>query len=126
MKSMSVKYNKAIFEGPHPAAIWAENARLDTLQIDCVTTVILKILDNKCKMNLEEQLAMIAIYRVVCPHNGSVFDERVHQTIEHALRVSDVRISRQIHEYRLYAENAIPKPVMKYFKQYLRESLFNI
>ena len=123
---MSVKYNKAIFEGPHPAAVWVQGARLNTMQVDCVTAVVLKILDNKCKMNLEEQLAMLAIYRELRSRQGGVFDEDVHQTIEHALRVSDVRISRQIHEYRLFAERAIPKPVMKYFKQYLRESLFGV
>ena len=123
---MSVKYDKAIFEGPHPAAVWAQNVQLNTLQIDCVTAVVLKILDNKCKMNLEEQLAMLAIYREVRARQGALFDEGVHQTIEHALRISDVRISRQIHEYRMYAEQAIPKPIMKYFKQYLRESLFGI
>jgi hypothetical protein len=123
---MSVKYNKAIFEGPHPAAVWAQNAHLNVLQVDCVTAVVLKILDNKCKMNLEEQLAMLAIYRQLRDRQGAMFDEGVHRTIEHALRVSDVRVSRQIHEYRLYAESAIPKPVMKYFKQYLRESLFGL
>ena len=123
---MSVKYNKAVFEGPHPAAVWAQNAHLNTLQIDCVTAVVLKILDNKCKMNLEEQLAMLAIYRELGTRQGGLFDEGVHRTIEHALRVSDIRISRQIHDYRLYAERAIPKPIMKYFKQYLRESLFGI
>ena len=72
---MSVKYHKAIFEGPHPAAIWAENARLDSLQIDCITAEILKILDNRCKMNLEQQLAMIAIYQAVSPRRGALFDE---------------------------------------------------
>jgi hypothetical protein len=123
---MSVKYNKAIFEGPHPAAVWAENARLGALQIDCVTAEILKILDNRCQMNLEQQLAMIAIYQAVCSGKGILFDNSVHDTIEHALRVSDLRISRQIHEFRVYAENAIPKPIMQYFNQYLRESLFGV
>jgi hypothetical protein len=123
---MPVKYNKALFEGPHPAAVWAQSACLSNLQVDCVTAVVLQILDNKCKMNLEEQLAMLAIYRALGPRSGKVFDEGVHQTIEHALRVSDLRISRQIQEYRLYADRAIPEPVMKYFKQYLRESLFGV
>jgi hypothetical protein len=123
---MSVKYNKAIFEGPHPAAMWAQNAHLNSLQIDCVTAVVLKILDNRCKMNLEEQLAMLAIYRELHTRQSGLFDEGVHRVIEHALRVSDLRISRQIHEYRMYAERAIPKPVMRYFKQYLRESLFGV
>ena len=120
---MSLGNNKAIFEGSHPAVIWAERAQLSPLQIDCITALILKILDHKCDMNLEQQLALIAIYRAVCTYKGTLFDAEVHQTIEHALQVSDERVSRQIHQYRLDAESIIPTPAMSYFKQYLREAL---
>jgi hypothetical protein len=123
-RDMTVKYNKAIFEGPHPAVRWAENACLDLLQIDCVTALTLNILDNKCTMNLEEQLALLAIYQAVRPRKGLLFDDSVHEAIAHALREGDERISRQIHAYRVQAESLIPQPVMQYFKQYLRESLF--
>ena len=52
-------------ENPHPAAVWAQTAPLDPLQIDCVTAVMLKILDNKCKMLPEQQMALMAVYGVV-------------------------------------------------------------
>jgi hypothetical protein len=113
-------------ETNHPAAIWAASAPLDPLQIDCVTAVMLKILDNKCKMLPEQQMAMIAIYTVVRERQGALFDSSIHQQIDEALKVDSAISSQQIHELRLYAEKIIPKPVMKHFKSYLRDSLYNI
>ncbi|MBT3063304.1 MAG: hypothetical protein KME68_10880 [Candidatus Thiodiazotropha sp. (ex Lucina pensylvanica)] len=113
-------------EAPHPAALWAQTAPLDPLQIDCVTTVMLKILDNKCKMLPEEQMAMMAIYSVVKEKKGQLFDSTIHTRIDEALQVGGSRSLERIHELRLYAEATVPKPVMKHFKSYLRESLYGI
>jgi hypothetical protein len=113
-------------ETPHPAAIWAETAPLDPLQIDCVTAVMLKILDNKCKMLPEQQMAMIAIYSVVRERRGVLFEPSIHQQIDEALKADSAISNQQIHELRLYAERVIPKPVMKHFKSYLRDSLYDI
>ena len=46
---------------PHPAAQWAVEAGFNPEQIDCTTTVVLKILDNKCKMLPGEKDAVMAI-----------------------------------------------------------------
>ncbi|MEW8505386.1 MAG: hypothetical protein AB2598_01670 [Candidatus Thiodiazotropha sp.] len=113
-------------ESPHPAALWAQTAPLDPLQIDCVTTVMLKILDNNCKMLPEEQMAMMAIYSVVKEREGELLDAAIHTQIDEALQIGGSREYECIHELRLQAEAAVPKAVMKHFKNYLRESLYGI
>jgi hypothetical protein len=118
--------HQAHIERPHPAALWAETAPLDAVQIDCVTAVMLKILDNKCKMSTEEQMALMAVYQVVRHRPGLLLDEEVHQVIESARLGSDPLKSERIHDLRVHAEEVIPKPVMKHFKRYLRESLYGV
>lgn len=123
---MKTKILQTVMETPHPAVRWAESAPLDPLQIDCVTAVMLKILDNKCKMNSEEQIALMAVYSVVRERSGLLFDNSVHEAIEHAMQYGDITSSEQIHELRLHAEHEIPRAVMKHFKRYLRESLYGV
>jgi hypothetical protein len=108
----------------HPAAIWAQTAPLDPLQIDCVTAVMLKILDNKCKMLPEQQMALMAVYSVVKERKGLLLDDSIHQEIDRAMELGDQDSMGRIHELRLQAEATVPKPVMKYFKQYFRDSLY--
>ncbi|MGD8911154.1 MAG: hypothetical protein PVI97_06980 [Candidatus Thiodiazotropha sp.] len=120
-----MKLQSAI-EKPHPAAVWAEKAPFDSLQIDCVTAAMLKILDNKCKMLPEEQIALMAIYSVVKERKGQLFDSSIHQEIDDALQIGGSVCNERIHELRLFAEATIPKPVMRHFKSYLRDSLFRV
>lgn len=117
---------KVIMETPHPAAVWAEDAPLDPLQVDCVTAVMLKILDHKCKMSPEEQIALMAIYSVVKDRESLFFDETIHQAIQNSLHALHGDTGELIHQLRLQAEAIIPKPVMKHFKRYLRESLYGV
>lgn len=123
---MKSKMLQAVMETLHPAARWAETAPLDPLQIDCVTAVMLKILDNKCKMSTEEQIALMAVYSVVKERDGLLFDDSMHLAIQTAMQSGGLTSSERIHELRLHAEQEIPKPVMKHFKQYLRESLYGV
>ena len=113
-------------ELPHPAALWAETAPLDSLQVDCVTTVMLKILDNKCKMSPEEQMALTAVYSVVKERKGLIFEASIHQEIDDALKAGGIVSNERIHALCLFAEKSIPKPVMKHFKSYLRDSLYGV
>jgi len=122
---MKAEHLKAL-ESPHPAAVWAAEAGLDPLQIDCVTAVMLKILDNKCKMNPEEQMALIAIYHEVKGRRSLFFDSSIHAAIHNALHVGLGDSAQRIHQLRVEAEAAIPKPVMKHFKRFLRESLYGV
>jgi hypothetical protein len=123
---MQSKMLQTVMETPHPAVRWAETAPLDPLQIDCVTAVMLKILDNKCKMSSEEQIALMAVYSVVKERDGVLFDDSIHKAISHAMQYGDISSSEKIHELRLHAEQEIPKPVMKHFKRFLRASLYGV
>ena len=123
---MKAEHLKILLESPHPAALWASEAPLDPLQIDCVTTVMLKILDQKCKMSPEEQVALIAIYHEVKGRRSLLFDDSIHAAIHNALNARLGDSPERIHQLRIQAEGMIPKPVMKHFKRYLRESLYGV
>jgi hypothetical protein len=112
------------FDAPHPAAVWAEAISLDPLQVDCVTTIMLSILDNQCELGLEEQISLMAIYGVMKHRDGVVLEKAVHQVIERAQDSNDQLITDEIHALRLYAERVIPRQVMYYFKRFLYESLY--
>lgn len=114
----------------HPAAEWALQQDFDTMAIDCTTTVVLKILDGKCKMLPGEKHAIMQIYDVMRSHPGDIFNENTHNAIELARMIYDKtenfgdHIMQHIHELRVFAESNIPKPVMKKYKAMLREGLF--
>jgi len=112
----------------HPAAQWAQETPFDATQVDCTTAVVLKILDNKCKMLPGEKAAIMAIYDVVKPQSGKLFDTEALRTIEAArFAPNDTpsnTVLQTIHELRIYAETHIPKPVMKRYKAMLRDGLF--
>ncbi len=65
---------------------WAEQSPLSRVERDCVTAVAFKILDNKCKMPVDQQEAMLAIYDVLHQQNGTLFGPKVYACIEEALR----------------------------------------
>lgn len=110
----------------HPAGAWAASATLSTEHLDCITAVMLKILDGKCKMVQEEKDALMAIYDVTKTHKGVLFDEMVYSLIETARQASDEEIKLLIHQFRLEAEAAIAKPVMKSFKKMMRKALSSL
>jgi len=105
---------------------WAETAHLDSAQRDCVTAVVLKVLDAKCKMAPGQQEAMLAIYDTLGADGGGLFDQAVHQSIEQARSSPHLEASlrERIHQLRLEAEARIAKPTMKAFKVRLRRELF--
>jgi len=108
----------------HPAAHWAIQACLTAEQVDCTTAVVLKILDDKCKMLPGEKLAVMAIYDVVRHLAAPLFDRTVHDAIRAARQEPGTATLDAIHALRVHAEAAIPKPVMKRYKAFLREGLF--
>ncbi|MDP1924884.1 MAG: hypothetical protein Q8K57_08890 [Thiobacillus sp.] len=108
----------------HPAALWAIRAAFTSEQVDCTTAVVLKILDNKCKMLPGEKLAVMAIYDVVRHLSAPMFDGTAHAAISVARLQPDPTVLEAIHPLRVYAEAAIPKPVMKHYKAFLRDGLF--
>jgi hypothetical protein len=108
----------------HPAAEWALTAGFGPVEVDCTTTVVLKILDNKCKMLPGEKAAVLAVYDVVKGLPAELFGEPEHETIRRARGEPGARTSDAIHQLRVKAEELIPKPVMKNYKALLRHGLF--
>jgi hypothetical protein len=110
-------------QAKHPAAVWAQTAPLSVSDLDCITAVMLKILDGKCQMNEEQRHAYISIYNVSKVRPGELLGEEVHWAIDTARHVNRQEIRERIHQLRLEAEAAIPKPTMKAFKARVREAL---
>ncbi len=98
---------------------WARQQKFDAWQLDCMTAVMLKILDKKCQMNTEIQQLFIDIYRVIEKNESNIFDLEIHSFIDQVFKHPDTLSLRYIHELRLYAESTIEKSVMKEFKQSL-------
>ena len=108
----------------HPATEWARQTSFDATQVDCTIAVVLKILDNKCKMHEGEKTAVMHVYDVVKDNSGKLFDDDTHRCIEQSRQGGSDLVANKIHELRVYAEANIPKPVMKAYKAVLREGLF--
>jgi hypothetical protein len=107
----------------HPATGWARGFVFEPIHLDCVTAIMLKILDAKCKMGEADKTALTAVYDVVKDRAGQGLDAEVHVLIATARRGSDAGLAGRIHDWRVRAEAYIPKPVMKSFKQLLRASI---
>ena len=107
----------------HPAMQWAQDTPLEPAHLDCVTAIMLKILDGKCKMGEAEKTALTAVYDVVRERPGQSLGDEVHALIAQARQGADSARADAIHAWRVRAEAQIPKPVMKGFKQLLRTSL---
>ena len=100
---------------------WATATQLDPIHVDCVTAIMLKILDGKCKMFPEEKHTMTIVYDVVKTRPGKLLGSDIHQLIAQARAGMDDAMVLRIYEQRLYAETMISRPVMKAFKAMLRE-----
>lgn len=113
----------AAASAPHPASEWAQRTVFAPIHLDCVTAIMLKILDAKCKMGAPEKSALTAVYDEIKLRPGQGLGEEVHDLIAAARQHKDAEVAARIHAWRERAEACIPKPVMKDFKQLLRTSL---
>ena len=100
---------------------WVQTHPLSPIHVDCATTVMLKILDGKCKMNTEEKAVMTLLYEQVkhCP--GQLLGDDIHTLIANSQNHLDDAIKMVIYEQRLLAETRLSRPVMKGFKAMIRE-----
>ena len=105
----------------HVVTSWALQREFDPIHIDCATSLMLKILDGKCKMNKEEKQVMAVIYDVIKDKAGKLLDPRVHQLITLARIELSEQLVEKIYEQRLYTEQMISRPVMKAYKTMLRQ-----
>jgi hypothetical protein len=101
---------------------WLAVNTLTPIHVDCATTVMLKILDGKCKMRDSEKRVMSMLYDAVNGFSGQVLDPAIHLLIAAAQTKSDDALKNVIYEKRLLAETAISRPVMKGFKAMIRET----
>lgn len=105
---------------PIDVEAWAEAAALSPIELDCVTAVMLKILDGKCKMSSGEKTVMARIYAITKTRPGKLLGSDIHQLIAEAEEDAGEAMKMRIYEQRLYAETMISRPVMKGFKARLR------
>lgn len=99
---------------------WVEAARLSPVELDCVTAILLKVIDGKCKMSSEGKAVMSRIYAVTKSRPGKLLGEDTHQLIAEAEHDTGEAMKMRVYEQRLYAETMIGRPTMKAFKAMLR------
>lgn len=100
---------------------WVYAHPLSPIHVDCAITVMLKILDGKCKMNTEEKVVIALLYEQVkhCP--SELLGADIHTLIANSQNQLDDATKMIIYEQRLLAETMISRPVMKGFKAMIRE-----
>jgi hypothetical protein len=104
---------------------WVQAHSLSPGDVDCATTVMLKILDGKCKMGGLDKIVMEQLYDAVKERPGQRFGDEFHALIASARHDASEAMKNFIYEKRVLAETAISRPVMKAFKAMIRqEGLF--
>lgn len=98
---------------------WAAEYDFNLSQVDCLITIMLKILDGKCKMDQQIQLNVWLVYQQAHQGRSRVFDPAIHGLIADMYQQPDPLSRKHIHELRCFAETEIPKTTMKGFKQWL-------
>lgn len=102
-------------------ARWVQAHPLEPVHVDCAVTVMLKILDGKCKMRPAEKQVMELLYDEVKHLPGKLLDPALHPLISQAREHLDEATKNLIYEKRLFAETTISRPVMKGFKAMIRQ-----
>jgi hypothetical protein len=100
---------------------WAKTYQFDDVELQYITILALKILDNHCKMDYDNYNLFISVYDGIADKANSPFDKKVHKIIELA-RVDDPIIPSQeykdaIHQLRVAMMRDMQKPIMKRLKQ---------
>ncbi|HNB63986.1 hypothetical protein [Zoogloea sp.] len=101
-------------------AAWAAVTPLTPSDVDCTTTVMLKILDGKCKMSPTDKVQMAALYDLLKDRPGARFGADFHALIARAREGLDEALRMEVYEQRLLAETRLSRPVMKAYKAMLR------
>jgi len=104
---------------------WVQVNPLSPSDVDCATTVMLKILDGKCKMGSVDKIVMEALYDALKHRPGERFGDEFHALIAQARGDLSESLKNFIYEKRVLAETELSRPVMKAFKAMIRqEGLF--
>jgi hypothetical protein len=100
---------------------WVQDHPLSPIHVDCAVTVMLKILDGKCKMRGAEKQVMELLYDEVKNQPGQLLDPALQSLITKARENLDDAMKNNIYEKRLLAETTLSRPVMKGFKAMIRQ-----
>lgn len=103
-------------------ARWAREAALTPLDVDCAVTLMLKIIDGKCKMDAADRAAMEVIYDQLGGRSGERLDPGLHELIARTRHGADAHERLEVYEQRLLAETTLSRPVMKAYKAMLRQA----
>lgn len=101
-------------------AHWLQMHVLTASDIDCITAVMLKILDGKCKMGGIEKIVMEQLYDAVRHRDGERLGGDYHRLIASARTTAGEEMKNHIYEQRVLAETMLSRPVMKAFKAMIR------
>lgn len=101
---------------------WLECNSLHPIEVDCVTALMLKIVDGKCKMNPRDKDVITQLYSLVQERKGIYFGTEYHQLISQAKAHPDPQLLERVYETRVLAETRISRSVMKTFKSRLRQN----
>ncbi len=100
---------------------WLQAHPLSVMDLDCITTIKLKIMDGNCKMNLLDKQVISRVYQAINKEYESILGDDIHEFIvEHTDSTSDEARTLAVYETRLLAETKISRPVMKAFKARIR------
>ncbi|HYQ73028.1 MAG TPA: hypothetical protein VET88_14005 [Gammaproteobacteria bacterium] len=106
---------------PEQVNDWVKRYPLEPVHVDCVTAVMLKILDGKCKMSTQEKTVMTLLYDQIKAEPGILFHADMHRLIATARDGVDDDLGAHIYEKRVLAESTLSRPVMKAFKAMIRQ-----
>lgn len=99
---------------------WATTATLLPAEVDCVTAVMLKILDGKCKMAADEKAIMERLYDACTGRQGLLLGNDYHDLVRAARADRGDPMRARVYEQRVLTETMISRPVIKGFKARLR------
>lgn len=100
---------------------WVSQHIMSTSDVDCATTVMLKILDGKCKMKVVEKRVMAALYDAVRDLDAEQMGAEMHGMIDEVRWDLSEENKNRVYEKRVLAETMISRPVMKEFKARIRQ-----
>ena len=88
----------------------------------CVITIMLKVLDGKCKMAESDKRFTTSLYDALLADDCIQGDSDLSGLIAEARRGMSEELRLRVYEERLLAETRLGRPVMKAFKGRLREA----
>jgi len=102
---------------------WSEQNHLSPIEIDCVIAVMLKILDEKCKMKARDKIIMEQLYDLLRYRPNQLLPQpQTNELIIIARTDHSEEMKNKVYEQRVLAETMISRPIMKSFKAMLRHS----